>query len=140
MRTRVFPLVIQLVIAVLAVLVAGLFSLGWQYLPPEITQPILARLSKEFLLVVIVFLLLLVVVEIAYIIYLNQKYKLKIVDGIYWDKDQNPHCLACKNPMSKSNYTSHYIEGMPPPELKLMCIKCKSFIKITDKAKELLTE
>ena len=86
---------------------------GWLSTLPS--KPILLLLALSILLNILV---------TCWIYLLLREDKLTLRDAVYWDKAHQPHCPACKSPISfrglnDDNTTSYF------------CVQCKSFVKAT---------
>jgi hypothetical protein len=93
---------------------------------PEVIQ----KLPKEVFLKITTLAILLFFLSSILALYFYLQYKNKLVPkfGIYWSKDKEPHCPACKGLMSrempmKYNNTEY---------TAFVCLKCYPSPKITD--------
>jgi hypothetical protein len=89
---------------------------------------LLHRVSRQTLLECTGLSVLILMVQFAYIFYLHNKMKTKLIPkfGIFWDKEGNPYCpsLSCKSPLSQYG---KYAGGFG-----FKCMKCNEFIFLRD--------
>ena len=67
---------------------------------PVVLPAIEAVTSKKVLLALLVTSLVLNFVFVVVAWFLSKKEPFRLKYGIYWDKDKNPHCPACKIPVA----------------------------------------
>lgn len=80
---------------------------------------LLEQLPVQILIRITVILLLWLVLMLAYIIYLQRKYRLVPIHGIYRDSKWNFFCPACEKPLA-------YREDTPKEQHHFHCHKCRS--------------
>ncbi|WP_303852671.1 hypothetical protein [Seleniivibrio woodruffii] len=83
--------------------------------------------SKESLLVFIMMLLLLVFILLV-LVYVLRKTDMVLKYGIFWDKNNNPHCPSCKIPL---NIYGEYTIGNG-----FYCESCKAVYPMADRGFE----
>lgn len=67
------------------------------------------------------------IVLITTLIYFKQKQKLLLKNGVYWDKNKNPHCNKCKSPLTFGG--SDFYEQNPK---SFWCTSCRTAIYPVD--------
>ncbi len=76
--------------------------LGWAAIQvaPVVLPAIEATISKQVLLAILVASLVLNVIFVWVVWFTSKREPFRLRYGIYWDKDKNPHCPACKIPVA----------------------------------------
>lgn len=91
---------------------------------PKGINYVLNIISEHRLLALFLILLIISVASIEFVYLLNyrNKSKLKLIFNVFWDKNRNPYCPACRLPLiiKKVKDTDIYY-----------CLKCKEYISPT---------
>ena len=99
--------------------IIGLFGLLFGLLTNVLKQipiSVLDALPNRPILLALAGSLLLVLILTSWIYSILREDKLTLKDGIYWDKENNPHCPACKTPLLQTkDQTTH---------IQFHCLKC----------------
>lgn len=105
----------------------------WLAIDDSLSDFVFRYVPKTILLILPLVILLLLLLALSYIIILRKKIKgeLKQALGVYWDKELNPYCPACKSILS--NYAFHRSGSKYFPGFK--CIKCKDIIHLSGETK-----
>jgi hypothetical protein len=61
-----------------------------------------------------------IILIIVFLIF-NKKSSFKLLYGVYWDKNKNPHCPRCQKPIGQYDFKEGY-----------WCINCNTTIALTD--------
>ncbi len=86
---------------------------------------VLANVEPKVLLVLFICTAMILLVVIAFFLPYLTAEKKKLLGGIYWDKEKNPHCPSCKTPVS--NY-GEFNFG----DWGYLCNVCKSVFNLAD--------
>lgn len=102
---------------------------GWivTEIAPILLPSIEAVATKKLLLSLLGLSLLLNLAMLTVVWLLSKKSQLRLKYGIYWDKDKNPHCPSCKNPVSQYGNYQTIGEGY-------FCKTCSKLFPLADAA------
>ena len=135
-------LILSAIFGVLGILIGSLYSQVIPILLPIIIQ----ELPKPVLLKMLTAAILLFLLSTLAALFIYSHYRPKLVPkfGLLWDKNKEPYCPACRNPLSQYLKCQFSDEGTS--EKVFWCVKCDKYIYLTyngdvielDEAKKML--
>ncbi|WP_303759321.1 hypothetical protein [Alcanivorax jadensis] len=95
--------IVESSVAAIFILLAWAFSI----LGPPIWEAIAKNVPPHLIFPVLLLSVLLNLILGAFLYSTNKAPEFKLLYGIYWDKERNPHCPSCKKPVYYDSWHMH---------------------------------